>query len=116
MGRLSMGRSDSILKYYNQSLLTVLGSTGGPHAGTGKPWPMSIVTSLLTTDDDDEIVTGLQTLVSSTAGLGLIHESINSFDATKWTRQWFSWANGFFGEMLLDLKDRKPELLATSFQ
>lgn len=77
---------------------------------------MSIIVSLLSSDDDDEIVSGLGQLVSSTAGLGLIHESINTFNETDWTRQWFSWANGLFGQMLLDLKDRKPELLQTSFQ
>lgn len=91
-------------------------STGGPHVGPGRAWPMSIITALLTSDDDSEIVAGLQTLVSSTARLGLIHESVDTFNANRWTRQWFSWANGLFGEMLLGLKDRKPKLLETSFQ
>ncbi|KAI1827013.1 glycoside hydrolase family 125 protein [Xylaria intraflava] len=94
----------------------VINGTGGPHVGPGRAWPMSVITSLLTSDDDREIVSGLQMLVSSTNGLGLIHESIDTFDQSVWTRQWFSWANGLFGEMLLDLKNRKPELLATSFQ
>ncbi|KAI1502126.1 hypothetical protein F5X99DRAFT_168374 [Biscogniauxia marginata] len=94
----------------------VLNGTGGPHVGPGKAWPMSIITQLLTSDDDDEIVAGLRMLVSSTDRLGLIHESVDTFNAADWTRQWFSWANGLFGEMLLDLRDRKPHLLGTSFQ
>lgn len=28
----------------------------------------------------------------------------------------FSWANGLFGQMMLDLRDRKPHLLALSYQ
>ncbi|KAI2633055.1 glycoside hydrolase family 125 protein [Hypomontagnella submonticulosa] len=94
----------------------VLNGTGGPHVGPGKAWPMSIITSLLTSDDDSEIINGLQMLVSSTDGLGLIHESVDTFDSGVWTREWFSWANGLFGEMLLGLRDRKPHLLETSFQ
>ena len=77
---------------------------------------MSIIAALLSSDDDDEIATGLRTLVSSTNGLGLIHESINTFNAADYTRPWFSWANGLFGQLLVDLRERKPAILQKSFQ
>lgn len=77
---------------------------------------MASIIRIFTTDDDNEIKNALQEIVSTTAGLGLIHESINTFDENDWSRQWFSWANGLFGQCMLDLKTRKPGILGQSFQ
>jgi meiotically up-regulated gene 157 (Mug157) protein len=78
---------------------------------------MASIIRIFTTDEDHEIKNQLREIVSSTAGLGLIHESIDSWDQGKWSRQWFSWANGLFGQCLLDLKARgKSEVLGASYQ
>ena len=53
---------------------------------------------------------GLRITLQNTAGLGLIHESIDIYDGT-YTRPWFAWANSYFSEMLLDLASRKPHLI-----
>jgi len=85
---------------------------GGPHVDAWNPWPMSLISSIFGTDDDDTIVTALYTVANNTAGLGLIHESINVYTGT-FTRPWFAWVNSFFAEMLLDLAKRKPGLIFT---
>ncbi|KAF4125612.1 uncharacterized protein GMORB2_0856 [Geosmithia morbida] len=94
----------------------IINATGGPHLGPGKGWPMGVVMQIMTSDDDDEIVQGIRQILASTSGLGLIHESVNSHNETDYTRPWFAWANGLFGQMILDLADRKPEILAKSYQ
>ncbi|MBW6529252.1 glycoside hydrolase family 125 protein [Sphingomonas sp. RRHST34] len=86
---------------------------GGPHVGMDMIWPMSIVSRALDSDDDAQILQCLRWLKATHAGTGFMHESFHKDDPAKFTRPWFAWANGLFGDLILDLERRRPALLAT---
>lgn len=89
---------------------------GGPHVGYGWIWPMSIIMQALTSTDDAEIAACLRTLLATDAGTGFMHEAFWKDDATRYTRSWFAWANTLFGELVLNLYEKKSPLLAELFQ
>ncbi|OTA83153.1 glycoside hydrolase family 125 protein [Hypoxylon sp. CO27-5] len=93
-----------------------INAIGSPHIRPGAAWPMSAIMRAMTSDDDGEIISAIREVLRSTDGYGLIHESVDSFDTSSWTRQWFTWANGLFGQLIMDLADRKPHILKESFQ
>ncbi|KAM0738877.1 hypothetical protein ACQRIT_006614 [Beauveria bassiana] len=84
---------------------------GGPHVNATYPWPMSQISAIFGTDDDGEIAERLALILENTSGLGLIHESINIYNASDYSRPWFAWANSYFAELVLDLAERKPGLI-----
>jgi uncharacterized protein len=84
---------------------------GGPHAGLNYIWPMSIIVRAMTTEDDREILQCLRWLRDTTAGTGFMHESFFKDDASQFTRAWFAWANSLFGELILSLAEKRPQLL-----
>jgi meiotically up-regulated gene 157 (Mug157) protein len=84
---------------------------GGPHIGQDMIWPMSIIMRALTTGDEDEQRQCLAWLKSTHAGTGFMHESFSKNDPTKFTREWFAWANTLFGELILKLDRSNPHLL-----
>ncbi|RXD05686.1 glycoside hydrolase family 125 protein [Sphingomonas sp. UV9] len=88
---------------------------GGPHIGLDMIWPMSIVTHAMNSDDDAVIRQCLSWLKATHGGTGFMHESFHKDDPSKFTRHWFAWANGLFGELILDLERRKPALLAARY-
>lgn len=87
---------------------------GSPHTGLGRIWPMSIIMQAMTSDSDDEILSCLNILTSTTASRWLMHESFDQNNATQFSRLWFSWANSLFGELILRLAEQKPGLILKS--
>ncbi|KAK6458456.1 uncharacterized protein RJT20DRAFT_126486 [Scheffersomyces xylosifermentans] len=86
---------------------------GGPHIGIQNAWPMSLLMRIRTSDDDEEITENLKMVMETTAGLGLIHESVkvNSPHGKDYTRSWFAWCNSEFGKTILHLAKNKPHLI-----
>lgn len=84
---------------------------GGPHVGMDMIWPMSIIVHARNSDDDAVIRQCLRWLKATHGGTGFMHESFHKDDPAKFTRKWFAWANGLFGELILDIAKRKPTLL-----
>lgn len=85
---------------------------GGPHTGTDTIWPMSIILRAITSVDDKEIAACIETLRTTHAGTGFMHESIHKDDASKFTRKWFAWANTLYGEMIWKVYRERKSLLA----
>ncbi|KAI8068627.1 DUF1237 domain-containing protein [Gongronella butleri] len=87
---------------------------GGPHVGLNYAWPMSQIVRILTSSDDQEIKDALDLVLNSTHKTGLIHESVNVYPDRgnhNYTRPWFAWANGLFGQAILKIAKERPYLI-----
>ncbi|KAL8387759.1 hypothetical protein RB595_009690 [Gaeumannomyces hyphopodioides] len=109
----------------------VISAVGGPHLGPGRAWPMAALVAGLTSYEplsgdrapkevQDEVAEQLRMVLDSTTGSGVVHESVNSWDEHVWTRSWFGWANGLFGELILRIEEQEKDdangLLSRSWQ
>ncbi|KAJ2813251.1 hypothetical protein H4S07_000834 [Coemansia furcata] len=99
--------------YFSNGTSGSLSGIGSPHTGFRRAWPMSVAIQALTSDDKQDIVNAVRLLAASTAGLGLMHESINidSVDGKSFTRPWFAWCNGVVSELITHIVAQYPGLL-----
>ncbi|MEP9401956.1 glycoside hydrolase family 125 protein [Sphingomonas sp. VNH70] len=88
---------------------------GGPHQGMDYIWPMSLIVRALSATDDATIVRCLTTLRNTHGGTGFMHEAFEKDDPGKFSRDWFAWANGLFGELILHVAATRPQLLKRSY-
>jgi len=86
---------------------------GGPHVGAGQIWPMSLIVRALSARDDATIRACLTMLKTTHAGTGFMHEAFDKDDPARFTRSWFAWANGLFGQLILHLATHRPHLLGS---
>jgi len=85
---------------------------GGPHVGLGQVWPMSLIVRAFSSADPQVIRTMLRKLRDTDGGTGFMHEAVDKDDPARFTREWFAWANGLFGQLIVELADTRPELLS----
>jgi meiotically up-regulated gene 157 (Mug157) protein len=85
---------------------------GGPHVGLEMIWPLGIIMRALTSTNENEIRDCLSMLKRCHGGTGFMHESFHQDDPTRFTREWFAWANTLFGELILKVHREYPRLLA----
>ncbi len=84
---------------------------GGPHVGDGQIWPMSIIMRAFSATDDATIRQCLAMLKATHGGTGFMHESFDKDDPKTFTRSWFAWTNGLFGQLIVHLAATRPHLL-----
>lgn len=74
---------------------------GSPHTPKNHIWPISLCMQGLTSTDRDEMRSIIDTLAKTDAGTGFMHESFHMDKPEKFTREWFSWANSLFAELII---------------
>ena len=71
---------------------------GSPHTPAGYIWPIALAMQGLTSSDPGERRELLDMLADTTADTRYMHESFDPDHPEHYTRPWFAWANGLFGE------------------
>ncbi|MFI6602513.1 glycoside hydrolase family 125 protein [Nonomuraea sp. NPDC050536] len=77
---------------------------GSPHTEPGYVWPLALAARGLTAPGEAEEMLAL--LARTTGGTGLMHESFHADDPSRFTREWFGWANAMFAELAMTLTGR----------
>ncbi|UUX35273.1 glycoside hydrolase family 125 protein [Fundicoccus culcitae] len=75
---------------------------GSPHTPDNHIWPLSIAVEGLTTSDRDFKLNQIKKIASNDNDTLQVHESFHKDDASQYTREWFSWGNSMFCELVLD--------------
>lgn len=91
-----------VLSEHNPYYFTGIAASGigSPHTPTDYIWHIALSMQGLTSTDPLEIKSILDTLASTHADTGFMHEGFHKDDPTKFTRPWFAWANSLFAEIV----------------
>lgn len=74
---------------------------GSSHTPEDYIWHMAIAMEGLTSSDPVKQKAVLDTLVKTDGGTGVLHEGFHKDDSSQYTREWFSWPNMLFVELML---------------
>lgn len=75
---------------------------GSPHTPVRYIWHIALAVEGLTSESREEKLRYLRLLSDTDGGKGLMHEGFDADDPEQYTREWFSWANAMYSELVLD--------------
>lgn len=93
--------------YYEGKYACGLGSS---HTFYRYIWPIALAIEGLTSSNQKEKERLLDLMVTCDGGTGLMHESFHVDDPSLYSREWFSWANMMFCELVLDYYRNRQEM------
>jgi meiotically up-regulated gene 157 (Mug157) protein len=76
---------------------------GSPHTPHNYVWPIGVAVEALTSRSESRKLELLEMLMRCDGGTGRMHESFDPDNPNHYTREWFSWADAMFSELILDL-------------
>lgn len=91
--------SDRNPYYYSGTVASGIGSSHTPEPYI---WPIALSIQGLTTNNRQEKERLLDVIVGTTAGTMQCHESFDVNDEHQYTREWFSWSNMMYCQLLLN--------------
>ncbi|QDK71009.1 glycoside hydrolase family 125 protein [Lactococcus protaetiae] len=93
--------------YYEGKFARGIGSS---HTPENYVWPIALAMEGMTTKNKLEKERILNHLVATDAGTHLMHEGFDVDNPDHYTREWFSWANMMFCELVMDYFDIRVEI------
>lgn len=85
--------------YYSGKAASGIGS---PHTPPGYIWHIALAVQGLTEESPEKKREILELLACTDGNTGMMHEGFFKDDPTQYTREWFSWSNSMFCELVLD--------------
>lgn len=86
--------------YYKGSAAAGIGS---PHTPSGYIWHIAMAMEGLTSSSREEKLAVLRKMAETEGGKGMMHEGFYCDEPSRYTREWFSWANAMYAELLLSV-------------
>ncbi|WP_156289837.1 glycoside hydrolase family 125 protein [Oceanobacillus salinisoli] len=75
---------------------------GSPHTPAGNVWPIAIAVEGITDVCMDKKWEKIKLISNNDANTNQVHESFNPNNPFEYTREWFSWGNAMFCELVLN--------------
>ena len=73
---------------------------GSRHTPKNYIWHMALAMQGLTSDSDEEKREIIDMIVNTDADTGYLHEGFNADNPYEYTREWFTWPNSLFAELV----------------